>query len=71
MIIVWLSIALGLWFAWSNAKNNNYAGVLVGVLLIGASFVTLIFEAFWPYWIVLSVALGLRFAGYDPYWGNK
>lgn len=71
MIIAWLSMALGVWFAWSNAQIKNYAGVILGVLLFGAGFISLNSESLWPYWIVFAAALALRLAGFNPYWGNK
>lgn len=71
MIIAWLAMALGVWFIWSKAQIKNYAGVVLGVLLIGAGFISLNSESFWPYWIVFAAVLSLRLAGYNPYWGNK
>lgn len=71
MIIAWLSMAGGVWFTWSNLRIKNYAGVILGVLLFGAGFVSLTVDSLWPYWIVFAAVLGLRLTGFDPYWGSK
>lgn len=71
MMLAWLAMALGAWLTGSNVKIKNYPGVLLGVLLFGAGYTSLTIDSLWPYWIVLLAALGLRIAGYDPYWGNK
>ena len=64
-------MAVGAWFTWSNLQIKNYAGIILGMFLFGAGFVSLQSESLWPYWIVFAAALAFRLAGYNPYWGNK